>query len=387
MRKPIANGIFLGPNHPLDEDPTRALERDLELIEHLDRLGYAEAWVGEHHSGGYAIISSPELFIAAASQRSRDIRLGTGVIPLPFHNPLMVANRMILLDHLTRGRVMFGVGPGLFPTDAHMLGIEVADLRPRMAAALDVILRLLDGEVVSDKQPWYELKDARCQLLPYAGRRPEVCVSATVTPTGGRLAGRYGLGLLCLVGSGLDGYDSLALNWQLARDGAAANGHEMPPERLRLVAPVHLAATRDEARRNVEYGIHDWLAWTRSFRPGGDEAEEDDPVQALIAEGRAVIGTPDDAIAQLERLWQATGGFGTFLQLAHNWADFDKTRRSYELFARYVTPHFDGANRARQASSAWMQETRKEMWDRYARAQTEAIARQVELPIDDTEDD
>src|SRR5512146_3036482 len=139
-------GVFLAPFHPLDEDPTEALHRDLELVEFLDRIGFEEAWIGEHHSGGFEIIASPELFIAAAAARTKRIKLGTGVVSLPYHNPLMVADRIIQLDHMTRGRVMFGVGPGLLPSDAYMLGIEPRTQRDRMVQALYVILRLMRGE-------------------------------------------------------------------------------------------------------------------------------------------------------------------------------------------------------------------------------------------------
>src|SRR5881409_307926 len=117
-------GIFMAPFHRAGENPTLSLQRDLELIQWLDRLGYDEAWIGEHHSAGWETIASPEVFIAAAAQRTRYIRLGTGVISLPYHHPLMVANRMVLLDHLTRGRVALGVGPGALVTDAHILGIN-----------------------------------------------------------------------------------------------------------------------------------------------------------------------------------------------------------------------------------------------------------------------
>src|SRR5271155_5672802 len=116
----LRNGIFLAPFHPVDEDPTLCIQRDLELMEWLDRLGYEEAWIGEHHSAGFEIISSPELFIAAAAERTKRIRFGTGVISLPYHNPLMVANRIIQLDHMTRGRIILGVGPGLLVSDAVM---------------------------------------------------------------------------------------------------------------------------------------------------------------------------------------------------------------------------------------------------------------------------
>ncbi len=98
----------------------------------MDKLGFCEAWFGEHHSTGWETIGSPELMIAAAAELTRRIRLGTGVIWLPFHNPLMVANRIVQLDHMTMGRAMFGVGPGPLPTDAMMLGIDIASQRDRM---------------------------------------------------------------------------------------------------------------------------------------------------------------------------------------------------------------------------------------------------------------
>src|SRR5262249_15774096 len=116
-------GIFLAPFHRIGENPTYALQRDVQLIEHPDPLTYDEAWMGEHHSAGYEIIASPEVFVSALAQRTRHIRLGTGVSSLPYHHPLILADRMVLLDHLTLGRAMFGVGPGALPSDAFMMGI------------------------------------------------------------------------------------------------------------------------------------------------------------------------------------------------------------------------------------------------------------------------
>src|SRR5688572_31606121 len=160
MDWPLRFGIFLAPFHPVGQNPTLALHRDLELIEWLDQLGFEEAWIGEHHSAGYEIIASPEVFIAAAAQRTRNIRLGTGVSSLPYHHPLMLADRMVLLDHLTRGRVMFGVGPGALPSDAFMMGIEVARQREMMDESLDAIVALLDGaEPVTRETDWFALRD------------------------------------------------------------------------------------------------------------------------------------------------------------------------------------------------------------------------------------
>src|SRR6266581_2206319 len=122
--KGMTFGIFLAPFHRLGENPTLALNRDMELIEWLDWLGYDEVWVGEHHSAGWELIASPEIFIAAAAERTRHIRLGSGVTSLPYHHPFLVAQRFVQLDHMTRGRAMLGCGPGALVSDAYMMGIE-----------------------------------------------------------------------------------------------------------------------------------------------------------------------------------------------------------------------------------------------------------------------
>jgi limonene 1,2-monooxygenase len=198
MTIPLRHGMFLAPFHSIRENPTVALERDLQLCEWMDELGFQEAWIGEHHSAGLETIDSPEMFIAAAAERTKHIRFGTGVVSLPYHHPLNVANRIVQLDHMTRGRVMFGAGPGLLASDALMMGIEPEATRDRMGEALDVIIRLLAGETVNETTEWYTLRDARTHLRPYSHPYPEVCVASAVTPSGGRLAGRYGLGMLCV---------------------------------------------------------------------------------------------------------------------------------------------------------------------------------------------
>src|SRR5512138_1026632 len=132
MERPLKFGVFITPFHPVGQSPTVALEYDLDRTVALDRLGYDEVWFGEHHSGGYEIIACPEVFVAAAAERTKHIRLGTGVVSVPYHHPLMVADRIMQLDHQTRGRAMFGIGPGALPSDAFMMGINVARQREMM---------------------------------------------------------------------------------------------------------------------------------------------------------------------------------------------------------------------------------------------------------------
>ena len=350
----LRSGIFLAPFHPVAEDPTLAIRRDIELIEWLDRLGYEEAWIGEHHSAGFEIIASPELFIAAAAERTSRIKLGTGVVSLPYHNPLMVAQRIIQLDHMTRGRVMFGAGPGLLTSDAMMLGIDPAVQRERMMQALDVILRLFRGETVTESTEWYTLRDARLHLLPYTKPYPEVAVASMVTPSGGRAAGKYGLGMLCVAATQEGAFDVLGTNWQVAQEIAAEHGRTMDPTVLRLVSPMHIAETREKAFANVRFGLQKYLDYYQAVNPARfSDLAGRDPAEVLVETKRVVIGTPDDAIAQIERLRARQGEFGCVLQLAHNWADWEPTKKSYELYARFVVPHFRGVNAHRAASYAW----------------------------------
>lgn len=369
-------GIFLAPFHPVDEDPTLALRRDIELVEWLDQLGFEEAWIGEHHSAGFEIIASPELFIAAAAERTERIRLGTGVVSLPYHHPLTAANRIIQLDHQSRGRVMFGVGPGLLPSDAMMMGIPVDQQRDRMVESVEVILRLFQGETVTEETEWFTLRNARCQLLPYSKPYPEMAVASSVTPSGGRLAGKHGFGMLCVAATNTAGYDALAINWAVANKVAAEHGRHMDPACLRLVGPMHIAETREEARRDIAYGFEKWRGYFSSINPmGAPGADAEDPIDAMIESGAAVIGTPEDAIAQIERLEQKIPDFGCFLFLAHNWASFEKTKRSYELFARHVKPHFTGANRARRESLAWAKDNAGEFMGAAMQAAQKTIAK------------
>jgi limonene 1,2-monooxygenase len=381
MSLTLKHGIFMAPFHALEEDPTMCLHRDLELCEWLDRLGFDEAWIGEHHSAGFETISSPELFIAHAAATTKHLRFGTGVVSLPYHNPLMVANRIIQLDHMTRGRVMFGAGPGLLASDAMMLGIDPSTQRDRMLEALDAILRLFRGEVVTETTEWYTLVNARVHLLPYTRPHPEVSVASAVSPSGGRAAGRYDLSMLCVAAAEGAGYDALASNWEIARGIAAEHGRSMDPARLRIVAPMHIAETRERARADVRFGFKKYLDYFNNNSPGRYPIPAGvDPVDWFVERKLGVVGTPEDAIAMIERLQGKQGEFGVFLQQSHDWADWEATKRSYELYARYVMPHFRGTNAARAASYRWVGDNSVEFSGK-RQAAVEAMFRKHEAEV------
>ncbi|HEY5106398.1 MAG TPA: LLM class flavin-dependent oxidoreductase [Caulobacteraceae bacterium] len=355
-------GAFIAPFHPSDENPTLAIERDLELVQWLDTLGYEEAWIGEHHSAALEIIASPEVFIAAAAERTRHIRLGTGVSSLPYHHPFMLADRINQLDHMTRGRVMFGVGPGALSSDAFLMGIPVARQRDMMDEALDVIIKLLRGEVVSHQSDWFTLDNARLQMTPFSRPSVEIAVASQVSPTGARAAGRHGAGLLSLGATSDGGFNALASNWKIAEELAADNGKTMDRSAWRLVGPMHIAETKDQAIADVRFGLEKWLYYFREIAnlPIVPDNAGKDPVEAFLSMSMAVVGTPDEAAAKIQALIDQSGGFGCFLFMAHNWAPFAQTKRSYELFARYVAPRFQQLNDNREASMEWVRANKTE---------------------------
>ncbi|GAA4745787.1 LLM class flavin-dependent oxidoreductase [Gordonia alkaliphila] len=359
-------GYFMAPFHPAGQNPSMLMERDLRFVEHLDGLGYDEIWFGEHHSAGSEIFASPEIMIAAAASRAPNITFGTGVTSLSYHNPLWAADRMIQLDHLTRGRVIFGVGPGSLPTDSMMIGLDPIDTRELLQENVDIIVRLLNGEAVTAKTRTHELIDARLQLAPYRPTGLPVSVAAVASPTGPRLAGTHGLGLLS-IGATLsaDGFDALAHHWNIMEERAQEHGKTVNRDEWSLVGIFHIAETEDEARRQVRHGIEQWFDYFQrvaAFPQMGVSGDKlDEMIDFVKDSGIGVIGTPEQARNQVQRLWDQSGGFGSMLQMATDWATPRDTRRSAELFAEQVFPYFQGqaqptldaAERARAVQSGY----------------------------------
>ena len=367
-------GIFLAPFHALNENPTNALDRDFELIEHLDRLGYDEAWIGEHHSGGFEIIASPEIFMAAAFERTKNIRIGTGVVSLPYHHPFMAVDRMIQLDHQSKGRAMFGVGPGALVGDAFRMGIDPSTQRDRMNEALDVILPLLRGEIVSKKTDWFEVREAQIQLPCYTQPHIEMAVACARSPSGALAAGKHGLGMLSIGGTSDDALTHHANNWKICEETAIANEKHVDRKNWRVVTLAHIADTREQALENVKFGIEQFARYFREIATFPIVPDNIlNAAEYLVDNNMACIGTPDDAIEYIEKLQKGTGGFGAYMELAHNWADWQATKRHYELMSRYVAPHFQGLNGLRQASYDYSFENRNVFVGKAAAAVQEAI--------------
>ncbi len=206
-----------------------------------------------------------------------------------------------------------------------------------------------------------------------------MAVASQVSPTGARAAGRHGIGLLSIGATTAGGFDALSSNWAIAEQMARDSGTRVDRSKWRLVGPVHIAETREKARENLRFGLREWLYYfTHVVALPVAPADVPDPIDSLVQSGFAVVGTPDDAIAQITRLQSQTGGFGCFMQLAHNWATWENTKHSYELFARYVIPKFQNLNIGREASHEWARVNHDDFIGRARSAVSARVARHVE---------
>ena len=335
-------GVFMAPFHRVNENPTLALDRDLELLQWLDTLGFDEAYIGEHHSAGWETIASPEVFIATAAERTRHIRLGTGVISLPYHHPYMVANRMVLLDHLTKGRVILGVGPGALNTDAYMFGIDPGRQREMMDESLGIIIRLMtETEPITYKSDWFELNEATLQLRPYQQPHIPVAVASVESPSGVTLAGKHGAAVLSMaVPRGTVRKTTLQDLWSIAEESAAEHGQTVHREDWGIVSGVHLAETRKEAFEDIREGgarvVTEYFAETLG-NPAPD-VPRDQIVDHMVKNNQWIVGTPDDCIAGIERLQEMSGGFGSFMIRVEDWASREKVNRRLNLEADQSDP-------------------------------------------------
>ncbi len=369
-------GIFLAPFHRVGENPTLALKRDMQLIEKLDELGYDEVWIGEHHSYARELIGDPFIFIAAAAQRTRRIKLGTGVTSLPYHHPLLVADRLLQLDHMTEGRAMLGCGPGVLTSDAYMLGIDPVDQRRRMGESLEAIMHLLRSrEPFTMETDWFTLRDGRLQLANFTDPHPHVAVAASFTPSGPVAAGKHGIGLLSVAGVSNDAFER---TWGWAEEAAAESGKQVNRADWKVVIPIHLADSKEEAMNDVREGykrqayvgdryIQEGPASPPPFAGGAPD------IEGAMARDGVIVGTPDDAIAAVKRIQERSGGIGGILGLAHEWTTTEKTHRSYELWMRYVAPVFQGQLSVLEDNRNWIETRMQQVFAHTGAAQAKAF--------------
>jgi limonene 1,2-monooxygenase len=302
---------------------------------------------------------------AVIAERTKRIRLGTGVSSLSYHHPFMLADRMVQLDNMTRGRAMFGVGPGQLMSDATMMGVDPLVLRRRLEEAVEVIIPLMRGEVVTKKTDWFTLQDARLHMRSYQRPMMDLCTACFVTPSGPTLAGKHGAGMLSVAASSSAGFEALANQWQWCAESAAKHGKTISRDKWRVVLSAHVAETREQALKDVEWGIMHVIDYLRTVSGNHPAAAKlravttpADGVKLWTTEGLefgiGVVGTPDDILAAVRRMQEKSGGFGTLLLTTANAARFEATCKSFELFARYVRPQLLESNRNRYDSLQWV---------------------------------
>jgi limonene 1,2-monooxygenase len=286
------------------------------------------------------------------------------VTSLPYHHPFLVAQRWVQLDHMTRGRAMLGCGPGALVSDAYMLGIEASTQRRRMDEALDAIMALLKcDEPVTMKTDWFEMNEARLHLAPYSDPLFPIAVASTLTPAGPTSAGKHGLGILSLGAGFPGGPEAMPTQWRIAEEVAAKHGKTMNRKDWRLVMNVHVAEDDETALRDVKLGERMETVTYFEDTLGRPPGRSEDPLRDGVKAGTTLVGSPDTVAAGIQRLIDySDGGFGGLMFRAHDWANREQTWRSYELFARYVMPRFQGSIDTVSASYEWAKSNRSSIF-------------------------
>ncbi len=343
--------FFMMPMHDPRENPALAFQRDISLVHLADKLGFDEFYIGEHHSGGWETMPAPEMALAMAAANAHRIKLGTSVFSAPFHHPFHLAERMCFLDHLTHGRAILGVGPCSLVSDKMLFNMDDRSLYPMLQEAIDVIVRLLESpEPISHKGQFWQFENLRLQLRSFQQPRLPLALPSAGTPENLDLIGRHGM--IWLSPSGKAGRSPLSARerWALVEKGAKAAGRTADRNNWRIVTNMYLAETREQAWADVSAGMLRETKYMCSigfepfYREHPDQKFEQFTPESIADRRDWVIGTPDDAIAWIEGKMAETGGFGGVMLTANEWTSYDKISRSIEMFARYVTPRFQGHN-------------------------------------------
>jgi alkanesulfonate monooxygenase SsuD/methylene tetrahydromethanopterin reductase-like flavin-dependent oxidoreductase (luciferase family) len=351
-------GYFNMPLHPPGSHPADTMEADLRQLEVLDRLGYREAWIGEHFTSVWENIPAPDQFIAAALSHTSNIILGTGVTCMPNHDPFMIAHRIAQLDNLARGRFHWGVGSGGFPGDFEAFGVDPSTGAHRGLSrdSIELILKMWEDPKpgvyehpywkFSIPQPAPEI-GLRFHLKPYQKPHPPIGV-AGLSPRSDTLvfAGEKGWIPMSI---NLVPTEILKSHWQAVEEGAAKSGRTPQRSQWRIAREVYIADTAAQAREEVlngtigrdfrEYFIPlityvDGLGLFKGDREMADEAVTPE----YLIDNVWVVGSVDEVTEQLRQLYRDVGGFGVLLAMGHEWQPEDRWVKSVSRLAQEVMP-------------------------------------------------
>jgi alkanesulfonate monooxygenase SsuD/methylene tetrahydromethanopterin reductase-like flavin-dependent oxidoreductase (luciferase family) len=337
--------------HPPGKSPYDCQEWDLQVIRWLDEFGYDEAWFGEHHALPWEPNPAPDILIAQAFRETKRIRLGPGGICLPYHNPAVVANRIAWLDHISQGRLNFGVAAGAVPADWKLLGINGADTRDMTRESLEIIRRiwLREGPFVYEGKYWrVEVAEPELPLFdvhigPLQKPHPPIGVSG-LSPNSPTLniAGRMGFLPMSLAGS----VEALRTHWDTYAAGAAAAGRTPRRSDWRVCKEIVVAETDAKAQKiALEGGLGEYV--TGYLGPTSRHAatvqglpyNADDYRPETLLRTTWIVGSPAAVREKLEQFQDETGGFGALLVFACDYgAQPEAWRDSLRLLAEEVVP-------------------------------------------------
>jgi len=360
-------GMFTMPFHHPDRDYASILAEDQEAVILADQLGFSEAYVGEHFSSWSERITSPLIFLATVISRTRQIRLGTGVLNLPQTHPATVAAHAAMFDQLSGGRFIMGIGPGGLVSDLEMFEVGQAELRPLMVQeSIDIVLKLWaqDPPYEIDGRFWkFALKNGvwpefKVGYIPRPLQQPHPPIALSIiTPNSSSAKLAAERGWIPISGNFFH-RRYLRGHWEKYLGGCAAVGRRPDPDVWRVSRSVLVTETDAEAEEYLadpdsglsfyyKFFIHSFAQGRKALfmiKPDVDLPDERTTVDA-VKRGMIIAGSPRRVLDQLVALRDEIGHFGTLLMAGHDWDRPALWRRSMELLARDVMPRF-GAHAA-----------------------------------------
>lgn len=341
------------PEHPPRENWTLSYDRDIAEIVKAEQLGFDEFWIGEHHTGGYENVPMPELLIAKASAVTTTIRLGTGVVNLPYQDPFLVAERLAFLDHLTHGRLIYGFGGGGLPTDKALFQMAPEEATPRTNESLEIIWKLLtEPDPVTHEGVFWHYEQRQLQVGPYQMVPPMAVAGLTGTHNFEK-CGTRGWIPLSVYFAPLHVENNPAAPDLVAHRDAILKGAENASldageamSKWRVSREVYVADDKNQALNDIRAGVkrsYDYLLGLglgALMKRDQEMADPDLTFDWMVENIPWIIGSPEDCAAQIHHIRDEVGDFGTFLINSRDWVTTDRWNRSLELFARYVMPHF-----------------------------------------------
>jgi alkanesulfonate monooxygenase SsuD/methylene tetrahydromethanopterin reductase-like flavin-dependent oxidoreductase (luciferase family) len=350
-------GIFSMPLHPPERDYVEGYQRDVETFVLADRLGYSEGWMGEHFTIPWENIPAPDLFIASILNQTHNIKLGTGVVLLPMHDPRVVAHRIAFLDQIAQGRFYFGIGSGGAPTDFEFFGVdfEAGEHRERTRESIDAIVKIWEAEgpfEYNGKHFQFKIPEPRPQiplgLRPYQKPYPPIAVaglhrwSETLVVAGER--GWIPMSINYLPAR------QLLTHWEAVEQGAQRNGKSADRSTWRIAREVYVAETTEKAREEVLNGPmrRAFEQYMRNILGSfgsldlykvDPEMPDEDITAEYCCDNIWIVGDPDTVTEKIRTLYNDVGGFGTILQIAYDWDPWDRWLNCMHLFAKEVMPN------------------------------------------------